>query len=79
MSKRRVALTTTDNEWNPFTQFKEWLTYDMQQGHGCCDLIGRLATTSSQFTDEENWRETERAIDEIIERDPTGLYIKVYE
>lgn len=36
----------------------------------------RLAETSSQFTDNENAYEIERAIDKIVANDPLNIYKK---
>ena len=37
----------------------------------------RLAETSSQFTDNENAYEIERAIDKIVANDPLNIYKKL--
>lgn len=71
------AITTIDNPYDPFTQFEEWFVYDVVNGYNSCGYLARIARTSNQFTDEENAREVERAIDEIIRYDFTGLYKKV--
>lgn len=75
MSKK-VMLTTFDNPFNPFTQFKSWLNYDLDKGYGTCNYLARIARTSDQLSDEENNLETERAIDEIIKYDFLNIYKK---
>lgn len=40
-------------------------------------LLMRLAETSSQFTDNENAYEIERAIDKIVANDPINIYKKL--
>lgn len=72
-----VRLTTVDNPFDPFEQFISWFLFDIEKGYNSCAYLARLASTSSELTDEENEEENERAIDEIIEHDPTGLYLKV--
>ena len=74
---RRCALTTVDNPYNPFTNFDSWYLYDMTMGYNCSAYLARIARTSDQFTDEENEREIERAIDEIMVYDFSGIYRKV--
>ena len=71
------ALTTFDNPYNPFEQFDEWFLYDVEKGYNTCSYLARIARTSDQFTDEENNKEVERAIDEIIKYDFTNIYRKV--
>lgn len=70
-------LTTIDNPYNPFKQFDLWYLYDISKGYNSSAYLARIARTSDQFTDEENNKEVERAIDEIIKYDFTNLYKKV--
>lgn len=74
----KVALTTFDNPYNPFTQFQNWFLYDTEKGYNSCAYLGRIAHTSEEFTEEENNREIERAIDEIIKYDFMNIYKKIY-
>ena len=74
---RRCALTTVDNPYNPFENFNSWYLYDMTLGYNCSAYLARIARTSDQFTDEENEIEIERAIDEILKYDFSGIYRKV--
>ena len=34
-------LTTTDNPYNPFTQFDQWYTYDYDKGYMTCALVAK--------------------------------------
>lgn len=74
---RRCALTTFDNPYNPFDEFPQWWLYDEMRGYHSCAYLARIARTSDQFTDEENDREIERAIDEIVNLDFMAIYKKV--
>lgn len=74
----KCALTTFDNPYNPFEQFDAWYMFDMDKGYCSCGYLDRIARTSSQLSDEENEKEIERAIDEIIKLDPFNLYKKVF-
>lgn len=77
MNNIRYAITTNDNPYDPFEQFTQWMMFDEQKGYHTCAYLGRIARTSDQFTDEENNREIERAIDEIIKYDFMNIYKKV--
>ena len=72
-----VALTTFDNPYNPFTQFQKWFLFDTEKGHNSCAYLARTARTSDEFTEEENEKEIERAIDEIIQYDFMNKYKKI--
>ena len=70
-------LTTIDNPFDPFEQFDAWYQFDLDHKHGSCSYLARIARTSDQLTEEENDREIERAIDEIIKYDFQNIYKKV--
>ena len=77
MLETNFAITTIDNPFNPFDQFTSWFLFDEEKGYHTCAYLGRIARTSSQLTDEENDKEIERAIDEIIKYDFKNIYKKV--
>ena len=70
-------LSTIDNPYDPFDDFKNWFMFDVQHGYNSCAYLGRIAQISDQFTEKENFEEIERAIDEIIEYDFMNMYVKV--
>lgn len=76
---RTCYLTTIDNPFNPSIdeQFKDWLNYDNQCKWNCNELLARYCFTSDALTDKENNEEIERAIDEIVNNDPTNMYCKL--
>ncbi len=73
----KVMLTTFDNPFDPFEQFTSWFLFDVEKGYNSCAYLGRIARTSDEFSEEENTREVERAIDEIIKYDFMNVYKKV--
>ena len=72
-----VALTTIDNPFNPFDDFVNWFMFDINHGYDSCSYLARIARTSNDLTDEENDREVERAIYEIIKYDFMNIYKKI--
>ena len=77
MMNSKCMLTTFDNPYDPFNQFNSWFLFDVTKGYNSCELLGRFARISDSFTDEENDKEVERAIDEIINNDFLNIYKKV--
>lgn len=77
MAKSNFMLTTFDNPYSPFDDFNKWFLYDSLQGYNSCGYLARIAKTSDQLSDEENNKEIERAIDEIIKYDFMNIYKKV--
>ena len=73
----KAMLTTKDNPYNPFDDFKAWFLFDVEKGYNSCSKLARFTRTSDQFTDAENEEEIERAIDEIIKYDFLDVYKKV--
>lgn len=74
---KEVFITTKDNPFNYFTQFKEWLDYDTLMGYGTPQYLARIAKLSGDLSDEEEQNEIESAIDSIIEWNGE-FYQKVY-
>lgn len=79
INKSECMLTTFDNPFDPFNQFDSWYQFDVDKGYNSCAYLARIARTSDQLSDEENNKEIERAIDEIIQYDFMNIYKKVRE
>ena len=81
---KMVRVTTSDNPFNPFTEWDEWYFYDLSKGYSTCERLDRLSNTSSQLSDELNNEELEQAIDQLVEVGAVGKdgtivdYVKVY-
>ena len=74
---KEIALTTTDNPYDPFTQFRDWYAFDTQMGYNTCAYLDRIAKTSNGVSDEVNENFLEQAIDEIVGYNLNGKYKKV--
>ena len=70
-------LTTSDNPYDPFTQFDEWYQFDTSNGYNTCGYIARIAKTSDELSEEDYNIEIERAIEEILRYEPLNTYTKV--
>ena len=74
---RKVAITTIDNPYDPFTQFDEWYAYDEINGYHSCSLLARFANTSIDLNVEETNLLIEDAIDRIVNLNVSGNYKKL--
>ena len=72
-----IMLTTFDNPFDPFDEFVPWFLFDIEKGYNTCSRLARIARHSDEFSTIEDKRETERAIDEIIDYDFLNIYKKV--
>ena len=78
MEDSKVWLTTIGNDYDPFTQFSLWFLRDQELGYNTCGYLARIAKLTDDMTQKEEDEEIERAIDEIVELNPLGIYYKVY-
>jgi hypothetical protein len=66
----RTLITTTDNKFNPFTQYDRWAAYDEKEcGYNSMSYLARIAATSPYLTEKENEKALEDACDEIVKMD----------
>jgi len=76
-NSNRVMLTTIDNPYDPFTDFDRWYGYDMSKGYATCSYLARIANDTNDLPIDLEDLEREKAIDEIVELNVLGLYLKV--
>ena len=70
-------LTTIDNPFDYFEDFRSWYYFDIEKEYNCCGLLARIAKITDDMTQKEKNAEIERAIDEIIQYDFRNIYKKV--
>lgn len=73
----KVMLSTTDNPYDPFTEFDNWFTFDEAKGYHSCAYLARVSTTSTELSEEDYDLAIEEAIDSIVDLDIINKYIKV--
>lgn len=74
-------LTTIDNPHSPVTEFGEWYAFDKEKGYNTCAYLNRVVEKNtnnyealSQFEKNEL---VNHSIDEILDENVLGIYIKV--
>jgi hypothetical protein len=73
----QIAITTSDNPFDPFTQYDEWFAWDCEAGYGTCAYLARITRSSDELSIADQDLALEYAIDEIIKEDVLDLYKKV--
>lgn len=69
-------LTTNDNPYDPFEDYDNWLSFDIEKGYYSCSKLDRIAKMQDDFTEVEFNAERERAIDAIVQYDIMDKFIK---
>lgn len=72
-------VTTLDNPYDYFTQFDEWYAFDTQKGYNTCAYVARIAKTSSEMSEKDYENAVNDAVDEILDFNLTGNYVKTVE
>ena len=72
-------VTTIDNPWDPFSHYHEWLSYDTEHGYNTDQWIYILTRTSNDLLPDEIDEQIDAGVDRLLEIDPFGLHVKLYE
>lgn len=70
-------LSTTDNPYNPFTDYRNWYAFDSQHGYHTPEYLARIAKVSDDLSDADQSQAIEDAINEIVDFNVLGIYTKV--
>jgi len=74
---KEFMLSTSDNPYNPFTQFREWFAFDIANGYNTCSYLARVCELSDDVCDRETRLSINDAIEEALMFNLTGNRIKV--
>lgn len=64
-------VTTTDNPWNPYTQFEEWNEFDQAHKYNTLSYLARIYQGASQTSLSEQHYSWLMALNEVVEMNPT--------
>ena len=70
-------LTTTDNPYDPFTQFDQWFAQDMALGYHTLQYLADMVYTSDELSEADKLQAQESGIDEILKYNVNGKYKRV--
>jgi hypothetical protein len=74
---KELMLSTSDNPYNPFTQFREWYAFDIANGYNTCSYLARVCELSEDVCDRETRLSINDAIEEALMFNLTGNRIAV--
>ena len=66
MANPEVGLTTSDNPYNPLTDYDRWEAFDRQKGYGTNEYLARIVKTTYDYGETNYADDIEKAIDEIV-------------
>ena len=72
-----IMLTTTDNPFDPLTQWDDWRQFDENSGYHTCAYLARIANTSEELSEADYDLAVAQAIDEICILNVLGIYKKI--
>lgn len=69
---KELMLSTSDNPFNPFTQFDEWFSFDYSKGYNTLEYLARVTETTEDGFDRENRLVMNEAIEDACRFNLTG-------
>jgi hypothetical protein len=74
---KEFMLSTSDNPYNPFTDFKNWFNFDVMKGYNTCQYLDKICEATDDLGDRELALSLNEAIEEALYFNLTGNRIKV--
>lgn len=65
MENEEVRLTTSDNPFNPFSDWDKWYEFDLMHGYNTCARLASICNISDSLSDEENQKIINEAIKQL--------------
>lgn len=72
-----VMLSTSDNPFDPFSEYDAWHTWDIASGYHTAEFLARVVQFSDDLSDIDQEKVLEDAIDECVRENVLGVFIKV--
>ena len=70
-------LSTSDNPFNPYTDWDQWYAFDVAAGYHTSAYLARIVITSHELSEADQDLAMEMAIDDIIKINPLGRWTRV--
>lgn len=69
-------LTTVDNPYSPFTNFDQWLNFDLEKGYNTCQLLARVSRSTPNLGPKVEAQQVDDAMNDIVNQF-APLYFKL--
>jgi hypothetical protein len=76
MSEQFALLSTSDNPYNPHTEWDDWYMWDLPR-YSSLALLGRVIVTSDELPVALQHEAYEEAVNIIVTENVSGVHIKV--
>ena len=76
--KEEYMISTSDNPYNPWTEFNEWYNFDVAKGYNTCSILARLCEFTDDLGDREELQSYYDATEKMLLYNVTGNYCKVF-
>lgn len=63
---KELRITTSDNPYDPFTHWEQWLLFDTNAGYNTCGRLATVTFVHDSMTHIEIYEEVERGIEQLI-------------
>lgn len=70
-------LSTSDNPYNPHTEWDDWYTWDERSGYHSLSLLGRIIRSSDELPASLQHEAYDDAVAEIVRENVSGVHILV--
>lgn len=74
MAEEEWALTTTDNPFSPFENFREWHVFDEMLGHNTNNLLALVVVTSDELSPAQQTQDIRDGMLEIVKHNVSGVH-----
>ncbi len=72
-----LMLSTSDNPFNPHSNYDAWWAWDYRAGYHTPEYLARIVRSSDELPEALQAQAIDDAMDEIIRENPLGVYVKV--
>jgi len=66
VKNKQIRVTTTDNPYDPFTHWEQWLLFDANAGYNTCGRLASVSFLSDSMSPKEIYERIEQGIEQLM-------------